>query len=221
MLMMRKYFLGMMVWAFFLVVGNVFAVDPVDTFKWAYDRGILSLHSWVLWSSVLKRQEVAPILLKYILEVSKKDYTDRGCKASDIYQADTLYQNDLKTLCGFGIFIGEKNKLLPKQYLSNAQAITLVMRVVDGYQKEASWGEHRAAPYFKRAKELWYEWITPLYYKKNLPMTLENFINFLYSVEHPHQSVTQTEMSADTSNQKSSFKSSDDALLKLAEIMSS
>lgn len=86
----------------------------------------------------MKRQEVAPILLKYILEVSKKDYTDRGCKASDIYQADTLYQNDLKTLCGFGIFIGEKNKLLPKQYLSNAQAITLVMRVVDGYQKEAS-----------------------------------------------------------------------------------
>ena len=52
-------------------------------------------------------------------------------------------------------------------------------------------------------------------------MTLENFINFLYSVEHPYQSVTQTEISADTSNQKSSFKSSDDALLKLAEIMSS
>lgn len=98
----------------------------------------------------------------------------------------------MKALCGYGILRGEKNNLLPTRYLSTAHAVTLIMRVVDGYQKEATGGKHRATPYFERAKALGYEGILPIYYRKTMPITLEQLVNFLYSVEYPHQEIPTT-----------------------------
>jgi hypothetical protein len=46
-------------------------------------------------------------------------------------------------------------------------------------------------PYFERAKNLGFEGILPIYYQKEKLMNLEHFITFLYSVEHPHQPLTQ------------------------------
>lgn len=195
------------------------ATDSVETFKWAYDQWIFYFTSGLLWSSHLRRQEFAPILHSYISKVAKKDYTDRWCDAKDLYKADSKYQEDLKALCGYGILRGEKNNLLPTRYLSTAHAVTLIMRVVDGYQKEATGGKHRATPYFERAKALGYEGILPIYYRKTMPITLEQLVNFLYSVEYPHQEIPTTTTSQWTTFQSTSSKSSDDVLRKLAEIM--
>lgn len=218
---MKKRFWVLAISGIFSFGSFGFAVDSIDTFKRAYDQWILELNSGLLGSSNLRRQEVAPFLLNYLDKVAKKEYTDLWCNATDIKNADAKYQSDLETLCGYGIFRGEKNRLLPKQYLTNAQAVTLIMRIVDGSQKEAISPKHWATPYFERAKALGYEGITPIYYKKNFPVTLENLINFLYSIEHPNESIKVTDYSSSTSSQTSSFSSSDDALLKLAEILKS
>lgn len=200
------------------------AINSVDTFKRAHQEWIWSVDSGLLGSSHLRRQEIAPILVKYITQVAKKDYRDRWCNAIDLNSADVGYQESLKTLCGYGIMMGERNRLLPQQYLTNGQAITMVMRIVDGYQKEATIkGQHWAQPYFERAKVLGYEGITPIYYRKNFPITLETLINFLWSVSNPNQTITSTIWSApwEGNENRQALPSSDDMLSKLAEIMTS
>ena len=113
---------------------------------------------------------------------------------------------------------GHKGQIYPKRALTNAQAIALVMRVADGFQPEGKRGLHWAVNYFERAKSLGFEAISSIYYQKNGLMNLQTFINFLYSTAHPHETVTPSYYGNQTA-QNGQFSSSDEALLKLVEIL--
>lgn len=198
-----------------------FALDSLTTFKWAYDEGLIQKDSF-LGGLHLTRQEIAPILVQYLSKVAKKDYQSRECKAKDLYDAELRFQKDLQTLCSYGIFQGHRNLLHPKRTLTNAQAVALVMRIADGFQNPWKKGQHRAVNYFQRAKELGFEAILPIFHQKNGLVKGEDFINFLYSTAHPHQKIDRLEeQHSDWTAPKGGFKSSDDALRKLAEILAS
>ncbi len=113
---------------------------------------------------------------------------------------------------------GSQGRLYPKRALTNAQAISLVMRVADGFQPEGKKGQHWAVNYFDRAKALGFEGISPIYYQKNGLMNMQTFINFLYSTAHPYETITPSYYGNQTA-QNGQFSSSDEALLKLVEIL--
>lgn len=136
----------------------------------------------------------------------------------DIGTADSAYKEDLSKLCGYGLMNGYKGYLYPKRALTNAQAIALVMRVADRFEPEGKQGQHWAINYFERAKGLGFDAINPIYYEKNGLMNLQNFINFLYSTVNPHQTISSSQNS-NYVTQNGRFNSSDDALLKLVEIL--
>ena len=173
------------------LVETSFAAERSPAFTWAYEQGLLQREAELAWKAHLTRETIAPLLLQYISKVAKKDYSDRWCNAIDLDTADSHYRADLQKLCWYGVMIGYQKKLFPKRALTNAQAVVLVMRIVDGFQKQGKWSQHWAIHYFERAKKLWYEGILPIYYQKEKLMNLENFITFLYSVEHPHQPLVQ------------------------------
>ena len=199
------------------MVGNATfaAVTSTDTFKWAYDNWGIDLKAGIYGESKLERQQFAPTLLRFIEKIAKKDYQARGCTARDVNNADIQYQSAVEKLCSYHILNGEKGSLYPLWKLTNGQAVALIMRVLDGTQDESiRWGRHWAQWYYDRASQLWY-YVGPLSYKKNDPITYENLINFLYSTQYPSETIRPIE------NQMSSeeFRSAEDALKKLAEIM--
>ena len=200
----------------FMIVNATFAaVTSTDTFKWAYDNWGIDLKAGIYGESKLERQQFAPTLLRFIEKIAKKDYQARGCTARDVNNADIQYQAAVEKLCSYHILNGEKGSLYPLWKLTNGQAVALIMRVLDGTQDESiRWGRHWAQWYYDRASQLWY-YVGPLSYKKNDPITYENLINFLYSTQYPSETIRPIE------NQMSSeeFRSAEDALKKLAEIM--
>ncbi|MDO4714602.1 MAG: hypothetical protein Q4B28_08475, partial [bacterium] len=200
-----------------LSMSGVMAATSFDTFKRASDQGLIDLSSGLYGTSLLQRQQFAPVLLKYIEKIAQKEYTTRACNAKDLGSAESAYQSDLEKLCKYGILNGEKGKLYPLWQLTNGQAVALIMRIIDGWQDESTLGgRHRSQGYFDRARGLGYD-IDQLSRVKNAPITYEGLINFLYSTKYPNQQITEkinNQLSPNTN-----FHSSDDALRRLAEIM--
>ena len=212
---MKKLITTWILSLFMIVNATSAAVTSTDTFKWAYDNWGIDLKAGIYGESKLERQQFAPTLLRFIEKIAKKDYQARGCTARDVNNADIQYQSAVEKLCSYHIFNGEKGSLYPLWKLTNGQAVALIMRVLDGTQDESIlWGRHWAQWYYDRASQLWY-YVGPLSYKKNDPITYENLINFLYSTQYPSETIRPIE------NQMSSeeFRSAEDALKKLAEIM--
>lgn len=212
---MKKLITTWILSLFMIVNATSAAVTSTDTFKWAYDNWGIDLKAGIYGESKLERQQFAPTLLRFIEKIAKKDYQARGCTARDVNNADIQYQSAVEKLCSYHILNGEKGSLYPLWKLTNGQAVALIMRVLDGTQDESIlWGRHWAQWYYDRASQLWY-YVGPLSYKKNDPITYENLINFLYSTQYPSETIRPIE------NQMSSeeFRSAEDALKKLAEIM--
>jgi len=216
---MKKSIAVLSIVACLFFVGTSFAADRSPAFTWAYEQGLLQRDAELAWKAYLTRESIAPLLLQYISKVAKKDYSDRWCNAIDLDTADSHYRADLQKLCWYGVMLGYQKKLFPKRALTNAQAVVLVMRIVDGFQKQGKWSQHWAIHYFERAKKLWYEGILPIYYQKEKLMNLENFVTFLYSVEHPHQPLVQNTVIPWTRYQQGNNEWSTDILLQLLEIM--
>lgn len=86
----------------------------------------------------MQRQEFAPLLLKFLQKVVKKDFTLRECKAKDLNKVELAYLKDMEHLCAAGLLQGENGSLFPLRKLTRGQALALVMRSIDGVQDEST-----------------------------------------------------------------------------------
>jgi hypothetical protein len=59
------------------------------------------------------------------------------CQFSDLDKARLDLKNSVIESCRLGIFKGNKGKITPNGILTNAQAVAVVMRSIDGYQPES------------------------------------------------------------------------------------
>lgn len=84
------------------------AATSFDTFKRASDQGLIDVASGLYGTSLVQRQQFAPVLLKYIEKIAQKEYTARVCNVKDLGSAESAYQSDLEKLCKYGILNGEK-----------------------------------------------------------------------------------------------------------------
>ena len=195
------------------------SVQSSEAFQWAFDEWIItSLKIKDSKDKYLTRETVAPLLMNYINHVARKVYRWSQCDAKDIDIADPYYKDDLRALCNFWILRGSNKKINPKRTLSKQEAIALVMRIIDGEQKEKkSWPW--AYYYYTRAKELWYFWAPDITKEDKEPsITIEEFISFLYTTKHPFETVTKDNRKVEYTT-LGNFKTSDDASLRLNEVL--
>jgi hypothetical protein len=102
----------------------------------------------------IRRDEAAKFFVSFAKFVGKTTTLIEAdqCMFSDIDKARTDLKESVIESCKLGIFKGNKGKFTPDGILTNAQAIAVLMRIVDGYQLENA--GYRAEKYIERAKEL-------------------------------------------------------------------
>ncbi len=216
---MKKVILNLsLLLTFTLPCFSLASTPSSDAFDRAFDEGVITtLRIKETKNDYLTRETVAPLLINYINNVARKEYRWDLCDAKDIDTADLYYRDDLKALCNFWIIRWSNKKIAPKRTLTKQEAVAIVMRIIDWEQKEKKeW--HWAYNYYSKARELWY-YGAPDITKDDKPyITIEEFISFLYSTKHPFETITKDTKTVQY-NSLWNFKTSDDALLRLSEIL--
>ena len=216
---MKKVILNLsLLLTFTLPCFSLASTPSSDAFDRAFDEGVITtLRIKETKNDYLTRETVAPLLINYINNVARKEYRWDLCDAKDIDTADLYYRDDLKALCNFWIIRWSNKKIAPKRTLAKQEAVAIVMRIIDWEQKEKKeW--HWAYNYYSKARELWY-YGAPDITKDDKPyITIEEFISFLYSTKHPFETITKDTKTVQY-NSLWNFKTSDDALLRLSEIL--
>ncbi len=81
------------------------------------------------------------------------DETTMGCDFADITSADSTLQASITLSCQMHLFMGTAGKFQPMQPLTKAQALTVLVRALDGTTMDETWSP-RWAGYFNRARAL-------------------------------------------------------------------
>lgn len=125
--------------------------------SWMYNNGltIFSEPESFMAENWLRRDEATKFFVQYAKEVMWKssDTSKAGCEFTDLSSAWSDLKDLIKESCQLGLFQGYKWKFMPTQQLTNAQVITVFIRLIDGY-KDESWS-HFANEYYVIAHGLW------------------------------------------------------------------
>lgn len=123
---------------------------------WMHEKG-LTIHDTpktFKYANPLRRDEAAKFFVQYAKEVlwKKPDYNKENCNFKDLDKAWSDLRNIAIESCQLWLFQWSNWYFKPDSQLSNAQAITVFMRLLKGYMDE-SWS-HYANKYFSEAWNL-------------------------------------------------------------------
>jgi hypothetical protein len=87
----------------------------------------------------IRRDEAAKFFVNFAKLVGKTSYTlnVNQCQFSDINKTRTDLREIVVESCRLGIFKGSNGKFNPTGNLTNAEAVAVLMRIIDGYQEES------------------------------------------------------------------------------------
>jgi hypothetical protein len=104
-------------------------------------------------SKGLRRDEAAAFFARFARDVlgMKVDAKATGCNFSDLATAHKDLLDEIAAACQLGLMKGSKGKFMPTDVFTNAQALAVLVRLLDGNKEEpaGNW----AANYYAFAKE--------------------------------------------------------------------
>lgn len=109
----------------------------------------------------LRRDEASKFFVQYAKEVMwlTPDTSKTSCNFTDLSKARPDLKDLIKESCQLWLFQWYNWKFMPTQSLTNAQAITVLIRMIDWKKDETQW--HFAQLYFEKAQALWImSWLT-------------------------------------------------------------
>jgi hypothetical protein len=139
-----------------LFLGFTNAAVLQDAIQWGYDEGLTSYNTTATFRSndSLRRDEAAKFFVEFAgLNGKTNSNYGRDCLFYDINKSRSDLKGYVTDACSYGFLKGKNGYVNPDQKLTNAQAVTVVVRMIDGIQSEAN-VTHRADNYYKRALEL-------------------------------------------------------------------
>lgn len=103
----------------------------------------------------LRRDEATKFFVQYAKEVMwmTPDTSKTSCSFSDLSSAWSDLKDAIKESCQLWLFQWYNGKFMPTQKLTNAQAISVFIRLIDGKKDES--GSHFANEYYTTAYNLW------------------------------------------------------------------
>ena len=112
-----------------------------DAVQWAYDQGLTKYHNAASFypHNLMRRDEAAKFFVNFAKALGKTEYTvsSSACNAfTDLNKAHSDLASYITESCRMGIFKGYDGKFHPTNHLTNAQAVTLLIRIIDGNQPE-------------------------------------------------------------------------------------
>lgn len=105
-------------------------------------------------TKTLRRDEASKFFVQYATEILwlTPDTSKASCNFNDLGKARPDLKDLVKEACQLWLFQWANWKFMPTQSLTNAQAITVLIRMIDGKKDETQW--HFAQKYFEKAQEL-------------------------------------------------------------------
>lgn len=102
----------------------------------------------------LRRDEATKFFVQYATEILSltPDTAKTACNFTDLNKAWPDLKDLIRESCQLWLFQWANGKFMPTQSLTNAQAITVLIRMIDGEKDETQW--HFAQKYFEKAQEL-------------------------------------------------------------------
>lgn len=104
----------------------------------------------------LRRDEATKFYVNFARLAGEKNHvrTANQCVFSDIDDSRSDLKDFVIESCRLWLFQGSKGKFYPQNQITNAQAITVLVRLLAGNQDE-TWQSHWANNYYAKAEELW------------------------------------------------------------------
>lgn len=128
-----------------------------DAISWMHDNSLTIYDNKTDFNADrwLRRDEAAKFYVNFAKLLSKTTYvkTANQCIFSDINDSWSDLKDIVVESCRLGLFQWSKWEFDPTSQLTNAQAITVLVRLLAGNQSEV-WQTHRANNYYTKANEL-------------------------------------------------------------------
>ncbi len=152
---MKKIYLLMVVFISF--VSFSFADTQLNkAISWMNNNGLTKFTNATdfMATNSLRRDEATKFFVQYATEILwlTPDTSKTSCNFSDLSKARPDLKDLIKESCQLGLFQWTNGRFMPTQSLTNAQAITVLIRMIDGKKDETQ--GHFAQGYFEKAQEL-------------------------------------------------------------------
>ncbi|MFA6255883.1 MAG: hypothetical protein WC606_01745 [Candidatus Absconditabacterales bacterium] len=153
---MKKLFLALSL-VFISFLSFSFADSKLDqAITWMNTNGLTKFTNAqdFMATKTLRRDEASKFFVQYATEILglTPDTSKASCNFNDLGKARPDLKDLVKEACQLGLFQGANGKFMPTQSLTNAQAITVLIRMIDGKKDETQ--GHFAQKYFEKAQEL-------------------------------------------------------------------
>lgn len=108
-----------------------------------------------MWDNTIRRDEGATMFFRFASKTNNLSAPgQKNCDFPDLDQAHSDLIGVVKDSCRYGLFKGARGYFLPTSNITNAQAITVMSRVLAGFKDET--GVHWADQYFAHLTKAWY-----------------------------------------------------------------
>ncbi|GHW02485.1 hypothetical protein AGMMS50249_2710 [candidate division SR1 bacterium] len=153
-----------------------FAIDEMDVINDINNIGFNShLKDNTKMTRGVSTHLIYELARNYFGYSSTSDQPISKCNFKDVTQTDNNLNLSIFQVCNMGIMQGtSEKKFYPNNYLTNAEAVTILMRLVYGEQKGGT--IHRSEPYYRLANNAGLLQTTKIY-SKFAPITFGEFKN--------------------------------------------
>ncbi len=128
-----------------------------DAVNWMHNNGLTKFDNPIdfMADKPLRRDEATKFFWQYATTIQKSttDETKTECNNfTDLNEWWEDLKSNMQDACKLWLFRGSKWKFMPKVSLTNGQAITVLIRMIDWLKDESQW--HFAQKYYETANEL-------------------------------------------------------------------
>lgn len=164
----------------FGLMGSSFALVLDDAILRGYQQGLTQYRSSSQFRpyDTLRRDEAAKFFVKFAEGQGQKAKSQESCRYTDERAMIPDLRSYVVDACRYQIIKGAQGKYFPADQLSNAQAVTIIVRILAGAQAEtrvAHWSDN----YYAKAKELWLD-LSNFHVKDN-PTTRGNVMMLMHA----------------------------------------
>lgn len=131
---MKKTLLSFLAFSFFFLSFSNAAVLE-DAIQRGYDNNLTRYNSTYTFRpyDTLRRDEASKFFVQFaqLHNNNNTTYTNQYCSFSDLNLASSDLIDYIISACQYGILNGFNGQAMPSQSLTNAQAITILIRIID------------------------------------------------------------------------------------------
>ena len=135
-----------------VMMNGVFAVDFSTVLDWMYENGLTRYQTEAEFrgDDNITRGEASKFVNEYAMLLWLEKNYDQ-CEFSDIAGYDSTLLPHIAEACAFGLLKGSNGAFMPENNISEAEAITVVVRTLQWFQDETG------TPWYKNYYDMWKE----------------------------------------------------------------